>query len=196
MRADCSLEWPLGPLHQPARRDKKNDVTKDFKEGSELKAKARAKPHPRAGLPERRQGERRTRVLRAIFYGGFRPRRRGPRRADERQVAQLDWHHPQWLAIAMLIVLGSCTDALLTLILVERGIATEANPLMAALLGSHSSYAFALVKVVLTAGGVVLLTQLARIRAFGWIPVGVFLYLVLAIYGVLLTYELHLLEML
>ncbi|MBS0377388.1 MAG: hypothetical protein JSS29_02795 [Proteobacteria bacterium] len=151
--------------------------------------------NPRAGKPERRQAERRTRVLRALVYGSFRPRRRGPRRADERQVAQLDWHHPQWLAISMLIVLGSCTDALLTLILVQRGIATEANPLMAPLIG-NSVLAFALVKVVLTAGGVVLLTQLARIRAFGWIPVGVFLYLVLAIYGVLLGYELNLLDML
>jgi hypothetical protein len=48
---------------------------------------------------------------------------------------------------------------------------------------------------VLTAGGVLLLTQLARIRAFGRIPVGVFLYLVLAIYGVLITYEINLLNM-
>jgi hypothetical protein len=95
----------------------------------------------------------------------------------------------------MLIVIGSCTDALLTLILIERGVAEEANPLMAPLVG-HSALAFALVKVVLTAGGVVLLTQLARIRAFGSIPVGVFLYLVLAIYGVLIAYELKLLNML
>jgi hypothetical protein len=65
---------------------------------------------------------------------------------------------------------------------------------MAPLLG-HSALAFALVKVVLTAGGVVLLTQLARIRAFGRIPVGVFLYVVLVIYGLLITYEINLLNM-
>jgi len=108
-------------------------------------------------------------------------------------VSALDWHHPQWLAVSMLIVIGSCTDALLTLILVERGIATEANPLMAPLVG-NSPLAFALVKVALTAAGVVLLTQLARIRAFGRIPAGMFLYLVLAIYGVVIAYELHLLN--
>ena len=46
---------------------------------------------------------------------------------------------------------------------------------MAPLVGG-SALSFALVKVGLTAGGVVLLTQIARIRAFGRIPVGVFLY--------------------
>ena len=149
-------------------------------------------PRPRAGLPERRYTERRSSVLRALFYGSFRPRRRGPRRADERGISAVDWHHPQWLAISILIVIGSCTDALLTLVLVERGIAVEANPLMAPLMG-HSALTFALVKVALTAGGVLLLTQLARLRAFGSIPVGVFLYLVLGIYGALITYEFSLL---
>jgi hypothetical protein len=148
----------------------------------------------RAGLPDRRRSERRAHVLRALLYGSFRPRRRGPRRENERGVDALDWHHPQWLAISMLIVIGSCTDALLTLILVERGVASEANPVMAPLVG-HSALAFALVKVALTAAGVLLLTQLARIRAFGRIPVGVFLYVVLVIYGVLIAYEVNLLNM-
>jgi len=40
----------------------------------------------------------------------------------------------------------------------------------------------------------VLLTQLARLRAFGRIPVGVLLYLVLAIYGALIAYEFGLLN--
>ncbi len=176
-----------GPSPQHAARDKKNTLPID---AEETKA-----PRPRAGLPERRRGERRSSTLLALFYGSFRPRRRGPRRADERLVSALDWHHPQWLAVSMLIVIGSCIDALLTLILVERGIATEANPLMAPLVGANSGLAFALVKVALTATGVVLLTQLARIRAFGRIPAGMFLYLVLAIYGVVIGYELHLLNM-
>jgi len=131
-------------------------------------------------------------VLRALLHGSFSPRRRGPRRADERAVSAVDWHHPQWLAIAMLIVVSSCTDALLTLMLVERG-AYEANPLMAPLVGG-SAFAFALVKIGLTAGGVVLLTQLARLRAFGRIPVGVLLYMVLVIYSALIVYEFGLLN--
>src|SRR6267378_3461188 len=121
-----------------------------------------------------------------------RPRRRWPRRADERALSAVDWHHPQWLAIAILIVVSSCIDALLTLMLVERG-AYEANPLMAPLVGG-SGLVFAAVKIGLTAGGVVLLTQLARIRAFGRISVGVLLYTVLAIYSALIVYEFGLLN--
>jgi len=147
-----------------------------------------ATPQPAA---ERRRLERRQRVLRALLLGSFRPRRRGPRRADEAGVSAVDWHHPQWLAIAMLIVVFSAIDALLTLMLIERG-AYEVNPVMAPLVGG-SALAFALVKVGLTAGGVVLLTQIARVRAFGRIPVGVFLYTVLALYGALLAYEYRLL---
>ena len=107
-------------------------------------------------------------------------------------MAAVDWHHPQWLAVGMLIVLCSSADALLTLMLVERG-AYEVNPVMAPLVGG-SALAFALVKVGLTALGVVLLTQLSRLRAFGSVPVGVFLYSVLALYAALVLYELRMLN--
>jgi len=131
-------------------------------------------------------------VLRALLHGSFRPRRREPRRADERALSAVDWHHPQWLAIAILIVVFSCSDALLTLMLLDDG-AYEANPMMAPLVAG-SAAAFAVVKMGLTAGGVVLLTQLARLRAFGGVPVGVLLYLVLALYGALIAYEFGLLN--
>ncbi len=143
---------------------------------------------------ERRRTDRRQHVLRALLHGSFQPRRRAPRRDGERTVSAVDWHHPQWLAIAMLIVLFSWSDALLTLMLIERG-AYEVNPLMAPLVAG-SALSFALIKIGLTAAGVVLLTQLARIRAFGRLPVGVLLYTVLALYGVLLVYELRLLQQL
>ena len=141
---------------------------------------------------EHRRTDRRTQVLRALLHGSFRPRRRAPRRADESGLSAVDWHDPQWLAIAILIVVFSCTDALLTLVLLERG-AYEANPMMAPLVVGSASV-FAVVKIALTAGGVVLLTQLARLRAFGRIPVGVLLYVVLAIYGALIVYEFGLLN--
>jgi hypothetical protein len=145
--------------------------------------------------PERRAppADRRTRTLRGLLVGGLRPRRRGPRRAGERSVTAVDWHHPQWLAVAMIIVLCSCVDAFLTLVLVNREVAEEGNPLMAPLIGI-AGMTFPLVKIGLTAAGVLLLTQLARLRAFGRIPVGVFLYAVLAIYATLIVYELGLLE--
>jgi len=145
-----------------------------------------------AGLPERRRGQRREDLFRALLHGSFMPRRRGPRRAGEHPTSSVDWHHPQWLAIAMLIVVFSGTDAFLTLLLVDHG-AHEVNPLMAPLIGG-TGVAFALVKIGLTGPGVVLLTQVARRRAFGRLPVGLLLYSALAFYVVLIAYELRLLS--
>ena len=107
-------------------------------------------------------------------------------------MSAVDWHHPQWLAIAVFIVALSGGDALLTLVLMAHG-ASEVNPVMAPLVAG-SPVVFALIKIGVTAGGVILLTQLARVRAFGWVPVGILLYWVLAIYGALIAYEMHLLN--
>ena len=144
--------------------------------------------------PERRRGERRRQVLRALLLGSIHARRRQPRRASEQAVAAIDWHPPQWLATAILIVMFSCADALLTLALIEHG-AYEANPLMRPLVGG-SALLFTLVKVGLTGGGVVLLTLLARTRLFGRLPAGLLLYVLLAAYGALLLYESSLLGLL
>ncbi len=136
--------------------------------------------------------DRRTRTVYSLIYGSFNPRRRKARRTDARSLRDLDWHSPQWLAVAMLITLLSCVDAALTLTLIQHG-AYEVNPIMAPIVGG-SALLFTLVKVVLTAGGVVLLTLAARLRAFGKIPVAFLLYGVLLGYGALVIYELRLLE--
>jgi hypothetical protein len=140
----------------------------------------------------RRASDRRKRTLYSLAYGSFNPRRRSPRRIDARSLRDLDWHHPIWLAVAMIIVLLSCVDAALTLSLMAHG-AYEVNPLMAPIVGG-SAFVFTVVKVGLTAGGVILLTLAARMRAFGRIPVSFFLYAVLIGYGTLIVYELKLLE--
>ena len=131
-------------------------------------------------------------MVRSVLQGSFKPRRRGARRVDEHTLTAVDWHHPQWLAVSILILLCCCADAFLTLALLGRG-AYEVNPFMAPLVGG-SSLTFALVKIGFTATGVVLLAHLARIRAFGRIPVGVLLYGVLALYFALIIYELQLLD--
>ncbi len=104
----------------------------------------------------------------------------------------MDWHHPQWLAVAILILMFSCADAFLTLTLIEHG-AYEINPFMAPLVGG-SALGFTLVKIGLTAAGVIVLTLLSRIKAFGRVPVSLLLYAVLAGYGALLVYEFSLLQ--
>ncbi len=92
----------------------------------------------------------------------------------------------------MLIVLLSCVDAAMTLALLQQG-AYEVNPVMAPIVGG-SPLVFTLVKVGLTAGGVILLTLAVRMRAFGRLPVSILLYAVLLGYGSLVVYELRLLE--
>ena len=142
---------------------------------------------------ERRStSDRRKRTVYSLLYGSFYPRRRQARRTDARSLRDLDWHQPQWLAVAMLITLLSCVDAALTLTLIEHG-AYEVNPVMAPMVGG-SALVFTLVKVGLTAGGVVLLTLAARLRAFGRIPVSLLLYGLLLGYGTLVYYELRLLQ--
>jgi hypothetical protein len=145
-----------------------------------------------AASERRNAPDRRKRVLYSLFYGSFNPRRRNPRRTDARSLRDLDWHQPQWLAVAMLIVVLSCVDAALTLSLMSHG-AYEVNPIMAPIVGG-SALVFTLIKVGLTAGGVVMLTLAARMRAFGRIPVSFLLYAVLIGYGTLVVYELELLE--
>jgi hypothetical protein len=149
-------------------------------------------PGASAAMDRRDAPDRRKRTLYSLVYGSFNPRRRRARRVDARSLRDLDWHHPQWLAVAMLIVVLSCVDAALTLTLIAHG-AYEVNPFMAPIVGG-SPLVFTLVKVGLTAGGVVLLTLAARMRAFGKIPVSFLLYAVLVGYGALVVYELRLLE--
>ena len=154
--------------------------------------KAKERQTPVDGVQTWRGPDRRKRMMWSLVYGSFHPRRRGPRRAGDTSLTAVDWHHPQWLAIGTLIVAFSCGDAFLTLVLIGQG-AYEVNPLMAPLVGG-SAVAFALTKVGLTGVGVLLLTQLARLRTFGRIPVGFILYTVLVIYGTLIYYEFHLLS--
>jgi hypothetical protein len=149
-------------------------------------------PSVSAAADRRDDPDRRKRTLYSLVYGSFNPRRRGARRTDARSLRDVDWHEPQWLAVAMLIVVLCCVDAALTLTLIAHG-AYEVNPFMAPIVGG-SALTFTLVKVGLTGAGVVMLTLAARMRAFGKIPVGFLLYAVLAGYGTLVVYELRLLE--
>jgi hypothetical protein len=136
--------------------------------------------------------ERRESILAALWHGSFIRRRLGPRRGGDRHLAMTDWFEPQWLATAIVILLLSTTDALLTLELISRG-ATEINPLMEPLVHG-SGHGFAFWKLGLTAFGVIVLTLLARMRLLGRFAVGWILYLVLCGYLVLVGYELWLLR--
>ncbi len=136
--------------------------------------------------------ERRSRTLLSLVSGNFKRRRHGPRRVLDGGIAATDWYAPQWLAAAVLILILCVTDALITLVLLGHG-ANEANPLMDTIVHGDARR-FVAFKFGLTAAGVVLLILLARVRAFGRLPVSVFLYAVLAGYLCLICYELTLLR--
>lgn len=140
----------------------------------------------------RHPADRRKRTMRALIYGSFNPRRLGSRRDGEQSFVAVDWHHPQWLAVAMLTLLMCVADALLTITLLQRG-AYEANPFMAPLV-HDAPLAFASIKFGLTAAGMIVLILLARVRLFRNVPVAFVLYAVLVAYAVLIGYELWLLE--
>ena len=148
----------------------------------------------RAGEAERRRGiERRNRLLTALWDGNFLRRRRQTRRAGDAGMGILDWHSPKFLAIAIVILLLSVADAVLTLQLLGRG-ATEANPAIIPFL-DRGTLAFAIAKISLTSIGVVVLTILAQARAFGRrVRVSSVLYLIVLGYAVLIAYELWLLD--
>lgn len=142
--------------------------------------------------PDRRsRADRRKNTVRSLIHGSFSPRRRSARREAEHTFTSVDWHHPQWLAVAIITLLLCTADAFLTLVLLERG-ATEANPFMEPLVGG-SPLVFAAVKMGLTSGGIIVLILLARVKVFGRIPVSALLYGVLLAYATLVGYEFWLL---
>jgi hypothetical protein len=142
---------------------------------------------PKSSAERREAPDRRRRLIHALFVGGLTPRRRGHRRIVEDGPRLHDLHEAKWLGVAMVIMLLSVADAMLTLELMDLG-AIELNPVMAVFLDSGSP-GFAYLKVALTGVGVVVLTVMARLHAFGRVPVGLMLYVVLGLYGSLIAYE-------
>lgn len=147
--------------------------------------------HP-AKTQRRIAPDRRVSTWRSLLTGSFHRRRRAPRRGNDRSIVAVDWHDAQWLGVALAILLLSCADAFLTLVLLGLG-ANELNPFMEPLV-KGSGHGFALWKLGLTSSGVIVLTLLARMRAFGGLPIGAILYAVLVIYVTLVAYELWLLD--
>jgi len=137
-------------------------------------------------LRPRRGVDRRRTTLRTFFRSGITPRRRGGRRAGEHHLP-IDWHEPYLLVLALAILLLNVLDAFLTITLLTAG-AREANPLIALVLDQYPKL-FALTKMGLTGGGVLVLVAMARARVFNVMRAGSLLHAVLAGYVTLIAYE-------
>jgi hypothetical protein len=147
-----------------------------------------------ADLPaERRQDEdRRRHSWRTLTYCGLqgRGRRHNVRRSDHSYY--LDHYEPRLVMTGLLVLLLSCLDALFTLTLLSKG-AYEANHLMAALLdlGTHP---FVIIKVAVTAFGVLFLLMHSHFRILRVTSGKRMLEVLAGTYGLLIVWELFLMR--
>ena len=143
--------------------------------------------------PERRQRvDRRRRPAWASRYFWFGGRRQGSRREEDGRGGYADVY--DWrigAAVLGLLVLGVC-DATFTLMLIARG-AEEINPVMAAAL-NISDVHFLGTKLALTLPGVVVLAVHQHFPLLGRLKVRDAAGLLLGAYGLLVSYQLVLLQ--
>ena len=136
---------------------------------------------------ERADEDRRAFGWRTVFFGFLRSRRRVLRRGDDADIIFMDWHHPWLFFLAVGTMLLSCTDAFLTLLLLDRGM-IEVNPVMASLLGQGTAM-FASTKMALTGFGILTLVYLAKSRFLDRFRTGLFLTTFFMVYACLVCYE-------
>lgn len=148
---------------------------------------------PGSNRERRDRVERRRRVWWSLYYGSINPRRRSPaRRSGDTGVHSVDWHSSHLLAVSIGILIMCIVDALLTLVLLQRG-AVEVNPLMARLVYGNVAM-FATLKMAMTSAGVVLMVYAARYRFMRLLLVEWVLYGVLIAYTSLILYEISLIK--
>ena len=122
-----------------------------------------------------------------MAYGFVLPRRRHYRRQSDQDVIFLDWHHPWLFFLATGTMLLSCTDAFLTLLLLERGM-IEANPIMNAVM-TQGTTTFISTKLSMTAFGIFVLVYLAKSHFMNRFRTGLFLTIFFSGYACLVCYE-------
>ena len=139
-------------------------------------------------IAERRApSERRMFSWRTVLFGFTRSRRHNLRRDADSDVIFMDWHHPWLFFLSVGIMLLSCADAFLTLLLIERGM-IEANPFMAAMLGQGAA-TFAVSKVFMTGTSILILVFLAKTQFMNRVRTGLFLTIFFSFYCCLVCYE-------
>ena len=139
-------------------------------------------------LSEKRTvGDRRRVDWRTVMFGFLRSRRRDLRRNADADVIFTDWHHPWLFFLAVGTMLLSCTDAFLTVVLLDLGM-IEANPLMELLLG-YGTALFAATKMAITGFGILTLVFLSKSRFLDRFRTGLILTTFFTAYACLVCYE-------
>jgi len=137
----------------------------------------------------REMTDRRRFTFKTILYGLIKPRRRGPRRGEDSDSYHADFFDRSLIFPAVGTVLLSAIDAMLTLIAIGNGLATEANAAMATLM-ENGNASFAGWKLFGTIVGVVLLISMANMRVLAGLRAKTILYFLFVGYALLITYQL------
>ncbi len=145
-------------------------------------------------LPEldRRCGERRKLKVTSFIYGNWLARRRYARREKDQQGYYVDWYESHLLCLIVGVLLLSCADALMTLVLLEMG-GRELNGFMAMLIHIDVQL-FAALKMAFTGAGLVFLVIHQHFQIFRRVRVNFVLRAVLLLYLLLVGYEFMLLQ--
>lgn len=122
-------------------------------------------------------------------------RRRHIRRVSDRSSSAsiVDWYPTSLLVLALTVVTLSACDAALTLVILDRGITTEANPFMQLLL-DQGVPVFVGFKMLLTGLGIVLMVAYSQVKALGRLSMHRALSCLALFYVALIGYELILLS--
>lgn len=100
-------------------------------------------------------------ISRFTFYGG---RRKTVRRTeDKKEHIYVDLYSTRLLVAVLSLLLLSSLDAFLTLALIDKGHAVEANPLMAMLL-DYGTTPFAVIKFTITAFALIILCVFKNVK--------------------------------
>ncbi len=153
---------------------------------------------PGEGTPasKRNRADRRRRhPLLADWRWGYRGRRKTLRRATDGYSthAVLDWYHPSLFFFVVATYVLSGIDAVLTVTLLEFGVAEEVNPLMHILL-AESVRVFAGVKALVTGVGLICLTVYSNRYLFNRLRVERIIHALFAAYALLVIYQIRLLN--
>jgi hypothetical protein len=138
---------------------------------------------------------RKRHPLLANWRWSYRGRRKSVRRTvdSHRTHAILDWYHPSLLFFIVATYVLSGIDAVLTLTLLDLGVAKEANPFMNLLIAEDARL-FAGVKALVTGIGLMCLTAYSNQCLFTRLRVDRLIYALFAIYSLLVIYEIRLLK--
>ncbi|NOZ67845.1 MAG: hypothetical protein GXP46_01025 [Deferribacteres bacterium] len=123
-------------------------------------------------------------ISRYTFFGG---RRRTVRREeDKNRYLFVDIYSTGLLVYVLTLLCLSILDAYLTLVLIEKGKVIEANPVMAGVLG-YGIMHFTIVKFVITAAALIILTVLKNLRLTRLsLPFALYLYIAVIVYEIYL----------